>query len=229
MRSRLTDGRRCLVVAAWLLILLLAWWAARHFLPPADWPLTVSADGRPSISAGHRGRESRRPTARFDRAFAEKVDPPQPDGLHLQPDAARDRGQPAAGRPGRAVLIIGASTARQHLARSSGRDVEFAGDSVRGHDRRERGDRDRDRDLLLPGRRRRAAAASSSCSWSACSAWWSSSTTGRSRSQASGEPRRADPPHPGWSSHPDGAGSSAQTVTTTSMPSPSRSGAPLML
>ena len=61
-----------LVVAAVLLIAV-AWWAARQFLPPADWPPTVSSDRQ----AEHLGWPPRprvaAPTAAFDRTFVEKV------------------------------------------------------------------------------------------------------------------------------------------------------------
>src|SRR6187397_292276 len=61
-----------LVVAA-ILLIAVAWWAARRFLPPADWPPTVSSDRQ----AEHLGwpptpREAA-PTAAFDRTFVEKV------------------------------------------------------------------------------------------------------------------------------------------------------------
>ena len=54
-------------------LIALAWWAARRFLPPADWPPTVSSDRQ----AEHLGWPPRprvaSPTARFDRGFVEKV------------------------------------------------------------------------------------------------------------------------------------------------------------
>ena len=61
-----------LVVAA-ILLIAIAWWAARRFLPPADWPPTVSSDRQ----AEHLGWPPRprvaAPTAAFDRTFVEKV------------------------------------------------------------------------------------------------------------------------------------------------------------
>ena len=61
------------LVVAILLLAVLAWWAARRFLPPADWPPTVSSDRQ----AEHLGWPPRprvaTPTARFDRTFVEKV------------------------------------------------------------------------------------------------------------------------------------------------------------
>jgi hypothetical protein len=51
----------------------LAWWAARRYLPPKDWPPTLSADRQ----AEHLGLPPRpraaSPTAAFDRTFVEKV------------------------------------------------------------------------------------------------------------------------------------------------------------
>jgi hypothetical protein len=61
------------IVLAALALIALAWWAARRYLPPADWPPTVSADRQ----AEHLGWPPRprtaSPTAAFDRTFVEKV------------------------------------------------------------------------------------------------------------------------------------------------------------
>jgi hypothetical protein len=61
-----------LVVAAFLLVAAVVW-AARRYLPPADWPPTLSADRQ----AEHLGWPPRprvaSPTAAFDRTFIEKV------------------------------------------------------------------------------------------------------------------------------------------------------------
>ena len=67
-----SPGVALAIVVGVVGLLLLAWWAAR-FLPPQDWPFTVSADRQ----AEHLGWPPRPkmvgPTARFDRTFVEKV------------------------------------------------------------------------------------------------------------------------------------------------------------
>ncbi len=61
------------IVIGLVALIALAWWAARRFLPPADWRPTLSADRQ----AEHMGLPPRprvaSPTAAFDRTFVEKV------------------------------------------------------------------------------------------------------------------------------------------------------------
>jgi hypothetical protein len=61
------------IVVAVVLFIAVAWWAARRFLPPADWPPTFSADRQ----AEHMGLAPRprvaSPSGAFDRTFVEKV------------------------------------------------------------------------------------------------------------------------------------------------------------
>jgi hypothetical protein len=61
-----------LVVGA-VLLLLLAWWAARRYLPPADWPPTLSADRQAEHLGWPPRPKAASPTATFDRTFVEKV------------------------------------------------------------------------------------------------------------------------------------------------------------
>jgi hypothetical protein len=61
------------LVVAVVLLIALAWWAARRFLPPRDWPPTVSSDRQAEhLGWPPRPREAA-PTAAFDRTFVEKV------------------------------------------------------------------------------------------------------------------------------------------------------------
>jgi hypothetical protein len=61
-----------LVVGAVLLIAL-AWWAARRYLPPPDWPPTFSADRQAEYLGWPPRPKEAAPMATFDRTFVEKV------------------------------------------------------------------------------------------------------------------------------------------------------------
>ena len=61
------------IVIGVVALIAIAWWAARRFLPPADWPPTVSADRQAEHMGLPRRPRVASPTAEFDRSFVEKV------------------------------------------------------------------------------------------------------------------------------------------------------------
>jgi hypothetical protein len=105
------------IVVGALALIALAWWAARRFLPPADWPPTVSADRQ----AEHMGLPPRPsvvlPTAEFDRSFIEKVALISLMAFIFSRMLPGIEGSPSQVAVA-TVLIIGASTFVSHLLAS---------------------------------------------------------------------------------------------------------------